>query len=193
MGAELKCQVTIEGVDREGTAWLEGDHILFRGADYRVKLPLTGLTPKAVDGRLELGRVVFHLGAQAAKWADKIANPKSLLDKLGVKPGLSVAVLGVKAAEFLAQLTEPSTKLKQNQDLVFLGIEKPADLARLAAIRAKLAPTGAVWLIYPKGGKAITENEVRQATSAAGLVDVKVVAFSKTHTAVKVVIPTLAR
>ena len=34
----------------------------------------------------------FDLGAKAAKWADKIRNPKNLLDKLGVKPEHRVVV-----------------------------------------------------------------------------------------------------
>ena len=36
------------------------------------------------------GNAVLDLGDQAARWAEKIRNPPSLLDKLGVKPGLRV-------------------------------------------------------------------------------------------------------
>ena len=67
------------------------------------------------------------------------------------------------------------------------------DLDRLSEIRAKLKPAGAVWVVYPKGVKTITQEEVMRATKLAGLVDVKVAAFSKTHTALKAVIPKLAR
>lgn len=193
MGAEVECRATIEGVDRHGQASLEADYVLFRGADYRVKLPLAGVTAQAVDGRLELGRVVLHLGAHASKWADKIANPKSLLDKLGVKAGQNVVVLGVNDAEFLAQLTAPGKRLKQNLDLVFLGVDQPVDLDRLSVIRTKLTPAGAIWIVYPKGVKNITQDEVMRATKAAGLVDVKVASFSKTHTALKAVIPVSQR
>ena len=116
MGAEVECRATIEGVERQGKASLEADYVLFRGADYRLKLPLAGVAVEALDGRLSVGRVVLHLGAQASKWADKIRNPKSLLDKLGVKAGQSVVVLGVKDAEFLAQLTAPGKRLKKDLD-----------------------------------------------------------------------------
>ncbi len=191
MGAECACRATIEGVDREGKAWLEGDHVLFRGDGYRIKLPLSPMEES--EGQLKLGRAVLHLGDHAAKWAEKIRNPKSLLDKLGVKPGLSVVVLGVKDEAFLAQISEAGKRLKQNVDLVFLGAETPVALERLEEIRGKLAPAGAVWIVYPKGVKTITQVDVMRATQAAGLVDVKVAAFSATHTALKAVIPKLAR
>ena len=193
MGAEVECRATIEGVERQGKASLEADYVLFRGADYRLKLPLAGVAVEALDGRLSVGRVVLHLGAQASKWADKIRNPKSLLDKLGVKAGQSVVVLGVKDAEFLAQLTAPGKRLKKDLDLVFLGAEQPVDLDRLSEIRTKLSPAGAVWVVYPKGVKTITQEDVMRATKLAGLVDVKVAAFSKTHTALKAVIPVSKR
>ena len=193
MGAEVECRATIEGVERQGKASLEADYVLFRGANYRLKLPLAGVAVEELDGRLSVGRVVLHLGAQASKWADKIRNPKSLLDKLGVKAGQSVVVLGVKDAEFLAQLTAPGKRLKKNLDLVFLAAEQPADLDRLSEIRTKLSPAGAVWVVYPKGVKTITQQDVIRATKLAGLVDVKVTAFSKTHTALKAVIPVSQR
>ncbi len=44
---------------------------------------------------------------------------------------------------------------------------------------------GPVWVIYPKGVQAVRENDVRTAGLAAGLVDIKVCAFSATHTALK--------
>ena len=193
MGAEVECRATIEGVERQGKASLEADFILFRGADYRLKLPLTGVAVEALDGRLSLGRVVLHLGSHASKWADRIRNPKSLLDKLGVKTGQSVVVLGVRDAEFLAQLTSAGKRLKKDLDLVFLGAKQPVDLDRLSEIRAKLKPAGAVWVVYPKGVKTITQEDVMRATKLAGLVDVKVAAFSKTHTALKAVIPVSQR
>ena len=48
---------------------------------------------------------------------------------------------------------------------------------------------GALWVIRPKGRPEISEKAVMAAGKAAGLVDVKVVSFSPTHTAEKFVIP----
>jgi hypothetical protein len=47
----------------------------------------------------------------------------------------------------------------------------------------------ALWIVYPKGQKSTTENDVIAAGRKTGLKDVKVVGFSSTHTALKFVIP----
>ena len=38
---------------------------------------------------------IFELGDHAGKWADRIANPPSRLQKLGLRKGLRVAVMDV--------------------------------------------------------------------------------------------------
>ena len=56
--------------------------------------------------------------------------------------------------------------------------------------RAKsLKGAAALWMVYPKGQKQLTENDVIAAGRKSGLKDVKVVGFSPTHTALKFVIP----
>jgi hypothetical protein len=47
----------------------------------------------------------------------------------------------------------------------------------------------ALWIVYPKGKKEITENDVLSTGRKSGLKDVKVVGFSPTHTALKFVLP----
>jgi len=56
-----------------------------------------------------------------------------------------------------------------------------------------LAPTGALWIVRPKGTAAISDADVIAAGKIAGLVDVKVVRFSDTHSAEKLVIPLAKR
>jgi hypothetical protein len=56
-----------------------------------------------------------------------------------------------------------------------------------------LKPNGALWIVRPKGRPEISERAVMAAGKAAGLVDVKVVSFSATHTAEKFVIPLAKR
>lgn len=203
MGAEAKTKATIEGVEREGTLLLESDFLLFRSPEYRLKIPFSTMkSVTAGDGalqvRLERGGASFVLGEAAAKWAEKITNPKSLLDKLGVKPEHAVGVVGLADESFLELLTgrlnnPPALRLKQNLDVALVGLQTPADLDRVSKARTAVKSNGMIWLVYPKGGKTITEQAVRAATFALGLVDVKVVAFSSTHTAVKVVIPAAGR
>ena len=83
--------------------------------------------------------------------------------------------------------------------MIFLGASDRKHLARVATLRSQLQPAGALWIIRPKGKpspsapNAPSEAEVRAAGKAAGLVDIKVVAFSATHTAEKFVIPVVDR
>jgi hypothetical protein len=204
MGLEAETKALIEGVERAGTLQLESDFLLFRAPDYRWKIPLATLKAARVEAgalevKLERGGAVFALGdAVAAKWLDKIQNPKSLLDKLGVKADHAVGILGLTDESFLELLRSrlhnpPLSRLKQNLDVVLAGLSSADHLDRIAKARQAIHAKGMIWLIYAKGGKTITEQAVRAATASLGLVDVKVVSFSSTHTAVKVVIPVAAR
>ena len=58
---------------------------------------------------------------------------------------------------------------------------------RVKELAPSLSGAGALWIVYPKGKQDITELQVLDAGRAAGLVDVKVVSFSATHTALKFV------
>ena len=120
-------------------------------------------------------------------------SAKARIDKLGVRPGARVAVLGVADRAFVAELADRGADVvvdrrRVGSDLVFYGVEDRRALSRLPTHRRFIASDGAVWLVWPKGSKAVNENDVREAALAAGLVDVKVVAFSATHSALKLVI-----
>lgn len=123
---------------------------------------------------------------------------RPLIDKLGVVPGARVAVIGIDDADFLATLAARThdvtvgSPLPQT-DVVFLAAASPADLAGLAALRDHLKPAGAIWVVSRKGREAtLRDVEVMAVAKASGLVDNKVVAFSSTHTSMRLVIP-LAR
>jgi hypothetical protein len=203
MGAESQCVAHFGGQRSEGTALLETDHLLFRGT-FRLKIPHKAITKlDAADGTLRItypdGTAVFELGSSAEKWAEKIRNPRSLLDKLGVKPAMRVAVIGVDDVEFLEQLSDRTADVtsrtpKKGTDLVFFRAETVADLARLEKLRGYLKPDGAIWVVHTKGqGAAFKDVDVFAAAKKAKLVDVKVASFSATHTAEKLVIPVSLR
>ena len=150
------------------------------------------------NGELRLktdeGLVVFELGERAEKWRQKIANPKSVVEKLGVKPGEPVAVFGKLDGEFLKKLKEQKSavspgKVMDGASWTFIGIETREGLGEIKKIAGKMKGSTALWVVYPKGQKSITEMDVIGAGRKAGLKDVKVVGFSVTHTALKFVIP----
>lgn len=73
-------------------------------------------------------------------------------------------------------------------DLIFLGVALPRDLDKIARYRRRMPPSGALWLIRPKGKNSpVPENQAMRAGLDSGLVDVKVVSFSESHSGLKYV------
>jgi len=202
MGNELLCKVRSGGKTSQGKALLETSEIIFRG-DFRLKISFASLkSTVAKNGELHLqwdgGDAVFELGERAAKWADKILHPKSTAEKLGIKPGLIISTRAIADAAFLRDLRAKAksfsgTELLRDSDLIFFGAAESADLADVSELVPFLASAGALWIVYPKGKQEIKESHVLAAGKAAGLVDVKVVKFSGTHTALKFVRPVAKR
>ena len=191
MGQELACKARFDGRTSQGKALLETDYVLFRG-EFRVKIlfrDMKKVEPR--DGWLEIaspdGSLGLYLGAASEKWAQKILHPPSRLDKLGVKAGMRVSIVGFKDETLNAEIADRGAEIGTRGDIIIYGASKKAALAKLESLPVK--PGGAIWVVYPKGVKEITENDVLAAIRASGLVDVKVVSFSPTHTALKAVVP----
>jgi hypothetical protein len=122
-----------------------------------------------------------------------------LLDKLGVKPGMRVAVIDLADGDFLDSLAERTSDVTlgpplPGTDLVFLGADTIEELMRVAVLRSTLVVAGAIWVVSRKGKAAtLRDVDVIDAAKSVGLVDNKVVAFSPTHTALRLVIPVALR
>jgi hypothetical protein len=120
-------------------------------------------------------------------------SSRSRMEKLGVKPGSLVAVLGLADPDFLAELersgAEVSRRRRKGADLVFFLAEDPSALRKLAELEPSIKRNGAIWVVSPKGRPEIRDVVVIEAAKKAGLVDNKVVGFSYTHTALRLVVP----
>ena len=200
MGLEARCEIRWQGNTWSAAVHLDSQSLEVRGRP-RLVLPLEQIRKvHSGDGELGLdtddGRLTLVLGAAVAAWARKIQAPPSRLAKLGVIAEQRVSVIGIDDAAFRAELAQAGAELvpRGKVDSIFLGVHAAGDVGRLAELRERIAPDGAVWVVRAKGKSAVVkENEVREAARAAGLVDVKVAAFSETHTADKLVIPVAAR
>jgi len=207
MGLEARCEASLGLRRSPGRAQLETAELIFRGA-FRVQVPLPEIQSLNVNGdrlivRWPGGTLTLALGAApATRWAEKIRRPPSRIDKLGVKPTSRAAVVGELDPSFLAELTARAAAVTRGPpgaavDLIFYAVGVGADLGRVRALARRLEPDGALWIVRPKGragaDEGVGEAEVRAAGRGAGLVDVKVAAFSATHTADKFVIPLGAR
>jgi hypothetical protein len=131
------------------------------------------------------------------KSADRFEH-RTRLQKIGVKPEWRASMVAVGDPQFVAELRAAVAELAvgrvlDQSDAIFFGAIHARELVRLGALKQSLKSNGALWVIRPKGRPEISERAVMDAGKAAGLVDVKVISFSPTHTAEKFVIPLHAR
>lgn len=191
MGKDAEVRATFTDGEDAGRLQYEAPKLLFRGTERRV---FEGEALKGV--RAEAGDLVladgsrFALGDKAAaSWADAILNPRSRLDKLGVKPGMRVAVLNVTddalGGELAARDAAPVDDLA-DLDLLFYAADCLAQLDRLPELIPALGDKGALWIVSRKGKAAgLKDVEVMAAARGQGLMDSKVVGFSDTLTALR--------
>jgi hypothetical protein len=202
MGNEVNCTAKFGKQESKGRALLETSEILFRG-DFRLKIPFSTIQSlRAADGELRVqtaeGLAVFALGEAATKWREKILHTKSRLEKLGVRPGGKVSLLGSFEDGFLRELAQQTENVVKGKvgpavESIFFAVESKKELAEVRKLAKTLKDAAALWIVYPKGQKEITEVDVIATGRKAGLKDVKVVGFSSTRTALKFVIPLSSR
>ena len=124
---------------------------------------------------------------------------RTLYDKLGVQADSRVALVGKHDDAFLRGLAVAlakgaSTQLRASYDIIFLRVNAPSELAKIAVAAEHLVPNGRLWIFHPKGkGASPSDSEVRAAGLRAGLVDNKISGYTATHTATQYVIPIAKR
>jgi hypothetical protein len=125
---------------------LEPTAIVCRGALAR-EFALATLRDLAVDGaRLTFAvgkeRIAIELGRSAATWLDRIRNPRSRVQKLGLAAGMKVCVLGQAEADAVAEIAAvlgeaPKTRLAAGADVVLHFCAEPDDRARMPFTAAR--------------------------------------------------------
>jgi len=198
MGLEADCTVRTGKKSSHGHARLEEKDLYFRG-EFRLKIPFTEIkSAEARRGVLTVkwreGAADFELGPAAEKWALKIRYPRSRMDKLGIKAESLVSVIRVADRAFWKELEGRAPRISDGKpaagsDFILYGVTDRSELKTLRALQKSLQPAGAIWVVWPKGQPQIKEDHVRAAALAIGLVDVKVMSFSETLSALKLMIP----
>lgn len=135
MGREAVCTARIETRERRGKAHLGSASLDFTG-EVRFSLPFAEVREAvAEDGWLRLatarGEIALGLGKAAPAWAEAIRNPKSRLDKLGIKPGMRVYALRLPEPEFETELARqlgasPEKRARGRFAAILRGLETPA-------------------------------------------------------------------
>ena len=195
MGKEAQVSAVLADGADQGRLTYEAPRLIFRGAVRRVfeGEALKDLRAEGPDLVLGDGSR-FNLGEKpAASWAHAIANPRSRLDKIGVKSGMRVAVLDVADTALVDELMAAGANTVSTLsalDILFYAADSADDLNRVESLVPALAERGALWIVSRKGKAAtIRDVEVMAAARAAGLVDNKVVGFSDALTALRFVRP----
>jgi len=132
-----------------------------------------------------------------------VVSTRPLIDKLGVRADSRVAIAGVVDADFRRLLDDRTSDVidlalhdvpPSGMDLIFLAADSVDELIRIGVIRGSLVQNGAIWVVSRKGRQAtLRDVEVIDAAKSMDLVDNKVVSFSATHTALRLVIPRALR
>jgi hypothetical protein len=125
-------------------------------------------------------------------------SPRSLPDKLGIKPGARLVLLnapqdfdGVLAP--LPAGVKTSRRMSGGADLVVAFFVRRADLARTwSRVTTAAGPTAAVWVAWPKRASGVStdlsDGAIREVVLPTGWVDTKVCAIDDTWSGLKCVL-----
>src|ERR1700685_3142565 len=190
MGTEIVGEAAYRGASHRIKLHLDGKELTLRDG-LKLRIPLDAVRQaSAKDGQLTIkwleDKIVLSVGDKAARLAEKILHPPSLLDKLGIKAGHTVSIVGLEDKGVLREIRERAASVsedsvEQNSDVILLRATKKADLRRLKPLQKSLKRDGMIWILWTKGLKGpgdVKEMDVMQATKASGLVDVKIASFS---------------
>jgi hypothetical protein len=196
MGRESECTCECNGSTFPVKALLEPPELILRGG-LRRRLPFAGLKGIRADGaflRFECEGEAYALmlgGDLPTRWVLTLTTPPpTLAKKLGIQEDTVVRMVGAVDDDALrSALTLAKAVSDDGPDLILARVNTPGELANALRTTAKQwAARVPIWFIYPKGkGHAISENEVRSAGLAAGIVDTKVAAVSTALTALRFV------
>jgi len=202
VGQEVKTTLRFDGRILEGVALLEGDSIIFRGG-VSLTVKFTEIFKiEANAGWLDLqtgrGLLLFELGPKAEIWAEKIKNPKALIEKLGIDAEKKVCIIGKLDPDLRADLDASGAKIAKSArgkdfDVVFLAASSKKDLEKMPSVREMIKQDGGIWIVYPKANADLTEREVLTSGRILQLTDNKQVKVSEVLTSVRFVIPVAQR
>ena len=163
MGYETKCRARVDdhhGRVREAdaTVLIETDELIVRG-EARVRVPRASIqrvTARAGVVTVTAPEVTISLtlGAAAAAWQKRLEEPpKRLIDKLDVKPGAKVWLLGDHDPTLVSQLAERTTRVVRGARssgcaVAFVAVESASELDRIDRALGAIDPAGAIWVVH---------------------------------------------
>jgi hypothetical protein len=124
-------------------------------------------------------------------------SQRSLVEKLGIKSGMRVAIIGAPPAfrSRLGKLPAGVAVVRAARGALpfihFFTRDRAVLEQKLPALLRALAPDGTLWVSWPKKASGvttdITEDVIRAVALPTGLVDVKVAAIDEVWSGLKLV------
>lgn len=116
-----------------------------------------------------------------------------LWKKLGFKPGMKIALIHAPShyASLMTDAPEGLNfgKTAKTSDAIHLFIGDAKGLAEIAKLAEHLPPASMLWVSWPKLtsklSTGLSENDIRKAALAVGLVDIKVCALDQDWSGLK--------
>jgi hypothetical protein len=110
MGTEIVCEAKYKRASYRVKLHLDRQALTLRD-ELKLSIPLKEIQQVAAkDDRLTVkwnnDTVVLHVGNKAERLANSIRNPRSLLDRLGIKPDHTVSLLGLDDPSFVQELRQ---------------------------------------------------------------------------------------
>lgn len=161
MGREAECLVEC-GQERDETrVLLEAEGIVLRGP-IKGTLRLADLRElqvrdDALEAQTPRGRLRIHLGAtEAQRWLQRLTQPPTLAEKLGLRPGLKAVQLGTADPEIAQVLSEAGALVGSaaEAELAFCTVESVAALEGLERLLRPLPASLPIWFLRRKGKAA---------------------------------------
>ena len=118
-----------------------------------------------------------------------------MVDKLGIKPGYAVALIGLADGELRQRVLERTGRAPaaadEAPDVVLVWADAATDaVATLEDWKARIEPSGGIWLLTPKRSQPgyVDQIDLIEAGKLAGVVDNKICSVSDTTSGIRFVI-----
>jgi hypothetical protein len=201
MGTEVDGHVVVGGQKVAVHADFGSDQVVFHGGrkgavKYKQVEVLT--TGKGIlKIRVDAAIMEFPLGNKVERIAAKIRKPPGRLDKMGIKPGAAIDLVGDAPNDFLKELDaaeiESANSIADGMTTRIAFVKEAEELLNLPGWVSDLEGNVSLWIVYPKGGHGLRESDVLDAGRDANMKDIKVVRFNDKLTALKFVVPLAER
>lgn len=124
-------------------------------------------------------------------------SPRSLIEKLGIKPGFHITIVNPPAGYnqilgVLPPMVIRSDNLQKHYNFIQIFVMHREELiTQFLQLKSAVYPDGMLWISWPKGSSTIStdlnENIIREIGLEQGMVDVKVCAIDDDWSGLKFV------